>query len=94
MPLDQKQTIIVLVAAFVGVIAVSMVVLLVLPDASAPVSEDALQSPATGVSTSATGFNLGVLDRTGYKMLDQTPIQNGALPVLPPPTTGKANPFL
>lgn len=58
------------------------------PEATAP--------PAGGPAADSTGgaFDLGVLQRTGYKSLDLRPIQDGLLPIKPPATTGKANPFL
>lgn len=40
------------------------------------------------------GFDLNVLQRPGYKALDQRAVQDGLLPVKPPQTPGKANPFL
>ncbi len=38
-------------------------------------------------------FDLRVLQRAGYKALDQRPVQDGLLPVKPPQLPGKANPF-
>lgn len=73
-------------------------------DTSVPIAPVASEEPApsaapfdttlTPQATSGGAFNLDVLQRTGYKSLDLRPIQDGLLPIKPPATTGKANPFL
>lgn len=65
----------------------------------APITEEeaaTLPEPSAPTSAAASGgaFDLDVLGRTGYKSLDLRPIQDGLLPIKPPATTGKANPFL
>lgn len=107
---SQTRLIIVLGAVLLAVIAVSSVVLLLLPsedtaDITEPfaVPEDALTttsqeetitSDTTPSTLSTEGFDLRVLQSAGYLSLDKLPIQEGALPVPPPGGVGKANPFL
>ena len=86
--MTQRTTILILVGSLllVGIISYSLI---------ATVSK----APSAPVTTSTTpsagaGFDLSILQRSDYKLLDQGPIQNGQLPVHPPATVGKANPFL
>ncbi len=93
-PPNQRKTIIILAAALLAVLVVSAAVLFLLPNNSEVVPgqsvvQDELEEAASGV-----GFNLQVLERSAYKALNSTLLQNGLLPVKPPAATGKANPFL
>ena len=51
-----------------------------------------IAQPSTGTANAV--FNLGIFERSSYNILNHQLINEGALPVQPPPTTGKANPFL
>ena len=90
---QQRKTVITLIAVLGAVITVSVIVVMMLPSKDAPIDLSPDISNDT-LKASAPSFNLKVLDRTGYKSLNQEVIQNGSLPVVPPPATGKANPFL
>lgn len=89
------KTIIMLVAALLAVLLVSITVLYLLPTGrdSVPV-EPLSQDEAGSAAPAGTGFNWQVLERSVYKALDSTLLQRGLLPVKPPVGTGKANPFL
>lgn len=87
---SQRKLIIILGVILLAVIAVSSLVLFMLPDeGSQPLSNVSAQP-----NSSSSGFNTGVLQRSSYTLLNTGLIQNGFLPVRPPATTGKANPFL
>lgn len=107
---SQTRLIIVLGAVLLAVIAVSAVVVLLLPSGG---DIDTTISPldtATDTTTATTGeetvptasttfsggssFDLRVLQSPAYLLLDKQLVQEGALPVQPPTGTGKANPFL
>ncbi|MEX1111871.1 MAG: hypothetical protein WEC84_00250 [Candidatus Andersenbacteria bacterium] len=95
--MNQRVLIISLSSILLLVIVASAVVLLYLPgdeDAAAP--GQGVGAPLTGVPASSNGntFNTSVLNTSGYTSLDVSLIQSGRLPVKPPVTTGKANPFL
>ena len=86
----QRKLIIILGIILLAVVVVSSLVLFMLPEeGSQPIPSS--PTPQNGIST---GFNTRVLQRSGYTLLNTTLIQNGFLPVRPPATTGKANPFL
>lgn len=91
--MDQKQTIIMLVSALLAVVAVSAVVLFLLPSESS-IRNNVSTTTTSNTSVVSDGFDLNILDRSDYRALNQAPIQNGSLPVAPPATSGKANPFL
>lgn len=74
-----------LVAILLAAIGVAAVILFLLPSNQTP-----QQSPAT----TSQRLDTSVLQRSDYTGLDTSLLQQGALPVQPPPTTGKANPFL
>lgn len=77
------------VALLVVVVGAAVAVLYLVPGGPGSSGGDE-QLPAAAPKE----FNLQVLDRTVYKSLNQTLIQSGQLPVRPPTTAGKANPFL
>ncbi len=100
----QTRMIVVLVGILLAVVAVSVVILKLLPDGGtgpiapttdtttqATTSTDAVTPVSTGSDT--TGFNLRVLQTSGYLGLDRQAVSEGALPVQAPLTAGKANPF-
>lgn len=90
MAIDQKKTMLIVG----GIVAAVVIVLIIVVSwftgspASVPVDQTGIPAESSG------GFDLSVLQRAGYKALDQRPIQDGLLPVPAPATTGKANPFL
>ena len=87
---SQRKLIIILGIMLLAVIVVSSAILFLLPEeGSQPLNPSAI--PQT---TRSDGFNTGVLQRSSYTLLNTTLIENGFLPVRPPATTGKANPFL
>lgn len=89
--MSQRNLIMLLIGVLLLVVVVSAVVLAVLPNQ--PTAPTPVGTSSVGGGSGA-GFDLSVLDRSQYKELDQQPIQNGLLPVRPPASTGKANPFL
>lgn len=82
---SNTRLIIILSVVLALVIAGSAALLYWLPSAG--------RTPAPPALASET-FNLQVLQRAGYTSLDQHLIGAGQLPVAPPATAGKANPFL
>lgn len=101
--MDQRKIVVFLgvAAALAAVVAVSWMWLVptsTFPlDTSvpiAPIESEEATSPSGTTTTTGGAFNLDVLQRTGYKSLDLRPIQDGLLPIKPPASTGKANPFL
>jgi hypothetical protein len=93
----QTKVIIVLVGLLLAVVAVSVLVVWVLPsgdEAPFPAPDEVGGSEEASLPPPTTGFNLKVLQTAGYVALDKQPIIEKALPVQPPATTGKANPFL
>ena len=85
--MTQRTTILILVGSLllVGIISYSLI--------RTVSTGPAAPAPST-TSQAGAGFDLSVLQRNDYKLLDQAPIQNGQLPVHPPAGVGKANPFL
>lgn len=104
MPKAKTNTVAVLIGLLVLVVAAAAAVLWFLPGAEPLLPE--LPSPSgdaplftndtTPASSGAapTSFNLKLFERSGYQALNLPLIQNGSLPVAPPPGIGKANPFL
>ena len=90
-PNAQQRLMIVLGAVLLAVILVSGIIIVVLPNTS-PTQIDQESDPAA-TATPAT-FDLTVFERAPFKALNNALLQNGLLPVQPPPATGKANPFL
>ena len=93
MALDQQKTILLLVAILLAVIASSIAVLVLLPNGEDTQTGDTV-TEGTPADTQLENFNLNVLERSDFKELDQTLIENNSLPVQPPAAIGKANPFL
>lgn len=55
--------------------------------------KDADTTDGGSLSSTTSLFNLQVLDRQAYRVLNPQPVQEGALPVQPPANIGKPNPF-
>ncbi|MBI3250552.1 MAG: hypothetical protein HYZ61_01720 [Candidatus Andersenbacteria bacterium] len=87
---DTKKTIIFLSAILLAVLVAGGAIIFLLPNGNTPVVND---NP-TPTTTFGTGLDTSVLESSDYNQLDAALIQQGALPVKPPATTGKANPFL
>jgi len=93
-----SKIIITLVIILVGVVAIGVAALMLLPDTNTPVADDlppdttAPTSP--GPTLDQSGFRLDILEQPAYQLLSKQLVQDGSLPVQPPPVTGKANPFL
>lgn len=87
--MDRNKQIVVLVAVLLAIIAVSVVLLWLLPSRSHPAA-----APAPDASVTAAEFNVRVLQRAEYLQLNTQPVKDGSLPVQPPAPVGKANPFL
>lgn len=81
-----RTAIVALVSILLAAIAVAAVVLLWLPADQTPGSSEpgAMQQR----------LDATILQRSDYTGLDTSLLQQGALPVQPPPNIGKANPFL
>lgn len=87
--MDTRKIIIILVAVLIAALLLGAVLFYFLPsDSATPVSP----SPAPPLTDAA--FNFEVLQRPEFLQLNHSFIQQGALPVPPPATIGKANPFL
>lgn len=85
---QSNRVVVILIALLVAVMAVGAVVWWVLPGGSGGPAEQSVRDPES------LGFNVRVLQTGGFLALDKQLITEGALPVQPPPNTGKANPFL
>jgi hypothetical protein len=70
----------------IAAVVVSGAILVAVP----PASET--QAPAGGGT--GAGFNIQLLQRQVFQLLNRQPIQDKSLPVAPPAVVGKANPFL
>lgn len=86
---DTQKTVIFLFAVLLALVVAGAAVLFLLPEDSSNPEETPVP---TGTLT--TGLDTSILESTNYTQLDASLIQQGALPVKPPATTGKANPFL
>jgi hypothetical protein len=84
-----QKTVLLLTAILLAVLAVSGLVLWLLPTTT-PDSAPLFVSPAPGGPT----LDTAVLQKPAYLRLDPQPIREGAVPVQPPAGVGKANPFL
>lgn len=87
--MSQNKLITILAVVLLLVIAGSVAILVTSsPDAT----------PGTSTTTAPTGkqytFNLDVLQQQAYQLINKQLVREGALPVAPPATPGKANPFL
>lgn len=95
---SSNKVIMILTGVLLVVIAASMGVLLILPDdetGSAPAtSTDTPLLRDTPPSSTTQSFDLTVTQRQSYQTLNKQLVHEGALPVQPPVSTGKANPFL
>ena len=96
MALPRTKIIIGLTLVLIVVIGVSVGLLITVPSGeereSAPEATPAAGRP-TSPSTTPAGFNLNVFQTQAYQLLNQQLIEDGSLPVTPPTTVGKANPF-
>jgi len=90
---NQRRLVIILSAVLLAVVIVAGIILVLLPKGG----QNSLLQPSDGTNVSvnvAPSFDLTVLQRSAYRALNITLLQNGLLPVTPSATTGKANPFL
>lgn len=100
----RKQTTVItlLIGVLLAVLASSVVILWLVPDAvvgpetTVESRDEAAALPVVPPPQNVPehGFNVSVLETAAYLLLDKQPVTEGALPVRPPATTGKANPFL
>jgi hypothetical protein len=93
MATDIKKNVIVLAGIAVALVA-GIGIIMFLFSGPAPSAIPVSDSTDTTPTIDGQGFDLKVLQRSGYKALDQRPVQDGLLPVKPPQLPGKANPFL
>lgn len=95
---SQNKLVIGLAILLALVLAISLAVVFLWPTATAPVAPDSSISPFSSDATppldTGAAFDVRVFQQPQYQTLDQRLIQEGALPVQPPATTGKANIFL
>lgn len=84
---DARRTIIVLLAVLGAAVIVSVGIMYVLPS-----QREEAATPTT--SRQIETLDTSALQRTPYTQINTGLIQQGALPVPPPPGAGKANPFL
>ena len=89
--MSSQKIIVVLFGLLLAVVAAAAVVIWLLPS---PDTEPSSVPEATTTPASGDGFNTSVLQRPEYLKLNQQLIREGALPVQPPTTAGKVNPFL
>lgn len=97
----QRMTIIILGAVLLAAVAVGAVILFTPSlnpepqDIVEPVTEDSIDEGLAPQSNeiSSTGFNTAVLTQPEYQALDASLFTRGFLPVQPPATAGKQNPF-
>lgn len=89
-PIEQKN--IIIAGIVLAVLAAAGIAIFTLSGTGQP---EIISEPDQGIPIlTGNGFDLGVLQRAGYKAINQQPVQDGLLPVKPPQTDGKANPFL
>lgn len=90
-----SQLIIILAAVLLAVIAGSGLVLWFLgSNEPSPTTLTPTPEVAAPQQPGDDAFNTGVLRSSDYTKLDQQLVTDGSLPVQPPATVGKANPFL
>lgn len=93
-----NKIVMILTGVLLLVIAASIGVLLILPgDDSDSLSVTGTDTPLlrdTPPSSTTQSFDLTVTQRQSYQILNKQLVHEGALPVQPPVSTGKANPFL
>lgn len=88
--MSQNQLIVILTLVLLLVIIGSIAILMQTSfDSVTPTNMSTDNLPAA-----PSGINLEVLGRQTYQLLNKQLIKEGALPVAPPVTSGKANPFL
>lgn len=93
MPKKAPNLIAILGALLLLVVVASAAVLWLLP--AAPSDRPTRQEPVSGPPlTSPAAFNLMLFERSQYQALHLQLVSSGVLPVSPPATVGKANPFL
>lgn len=89
---QNNKLIIILAAVFLAVIVVAAALFFLVPgtpkNTTVPVGSNAPLSNGDG------GLDFTVLQRQQYQLLNRQLLQEGALPVAPPPQVGKPNPFL
>ena len=98
----QNKLIIVLTAVLLAVLVASGIILFLLPSSESDNFTDVSpeETESVGVTTNSAGsvptgsFRLDVLQRQAYQLLNKQLVREGARPVKPPTTVGKANPFL
>lgn len=93
---SQRMTIIILGAVLLAAVAVGAVIyftptLNVNPEVTVTAEDEGLALNRKEVSTS--GFDTAVLSQPNYTALDTSLFTRGLLPVQPPATAGKPNPF-
>lgn len=90
--MSQNQLITLLTIVLLLVIFGSIFVLLnTSEESSLPTTTEA---PAATTTRTENLFPLEILERQSYQLLNKQLVKEGALPVPPPPTVGKANPFI
>lgn len=87
--MSQNQLITLLLVVLLLVVAASAFILL------GPMSgtDSTIPSPSTQ-APAQSHFQLDILEQQAYKLLNKQLVKEGALPVQPSATAGKANPFL
>ena len=96
MRLPRTTLIIGLAIVLVIVIGASLGLLITVPSGgeSEPAAEvTPVPSQPISSTTGREGFNLNVFQTQAYQLLNQQLVEDGSLPVTPPSTVGKANPF-
>ena len=83
-------------AVFLAIVVVAIVIFALIPsDDTADVTvPDETPDAVTATPSASEGFDLKVLNRRVYQLLNRQLVQEGAIPVQPPAGVGKANPFL
>lgn len=89
--MSQNQLIAILTIVLLLVIGGSIVILLTTSDSSTPPADSVASPQATSGQFT---LNLKPLEQSAYQLINKQLVKEGALPVQPPATPGKANPFL
>lgn len=94
---DTRKTIVLLTAVLLALVAVSGVLLFVFSPSDSDTTVTETPSSAADIDTNlieTRGVDTSIFSQNGYTSLDTSLIQQGVLPVRPPATVGKGNPFL
>ncbi len=87
---NNNRVIVILVGVLFAVVSAAAALYFLLPSNSQTGSNNVTSTTATPT----VGFDISVFQKQTYQQLNRQLMQAGTLPVQPPTTAGKANPFL